>query len=648
MRRILLAALAAALVTAAPSWGTVTATYTPASYTATSGQATFQVPFKFTSATDLLVTQNGVQLTLGSNYTAAGAGASAGGSITLVTPAALNDAIVISRSLTLTQPTSFRNAGALQPSSIENAIDRVAMQVQQVQAALTQPATINGTALVTATGSTSQRTLAARAADWVNVLDYGAKGDGITDDAQAFRSALAAATGTVMVPDPPGGAYVIKSTVPVPANHMLVGHDKRTTKLLLGASTQMLTLADGAGLQDIYLEGNGGVYAGGGVLMSTTDGRQRVTHARIINFNGNPIEFAPLAGSQSTWMDVEAWQTNGTTGSNNYAVVINGFATATSTAGGTTTSILSTMSDTVHSTGYYNGMSVYVTSGALINQFSTISASTYSGGGSWTLTVSALPGVLSNGDTFRIWTPSAVPRKFYGFETAGFCSFNLGPGSDTFIGDSFIADLKFTPSTYSTHISRCRIANQSALTIDGHNNTLVGNDIYPLITLASGADNVSIGPNSYNQIPMVDNSGNGRNSIFETQPNYYTPTATSTGTGMTLGNATITGFYYRRGARVAVSYDITFGSTTSFGTGGAFSLSLPVPTTAAPGSANTTQVGTGYAQAGGLYYSIVAVVPVGSSFMNLAYGAAGGGVNNATPFAWAAGNVLRVSVEYSP
>lgn len=66
---------------------------------------------------------------------------------------------------------------------------------------------------VTAAGSTTARTLAARASDVVNVKDYGATGDGSTDDSTSINAAIAASkttSGKLYFPD---GVYVIKSTV---------------------------------------------------------------------------------------------------------------------------------------------------------------------------------------------------------------------------------------------------------------------------------------------------------------------------------------------------------------------------------------------------------------------------------------------------
>ena len=66
------------------------------------------------------------------------------------------------------------------------------------------------TAQVTASGSTTARALNLRFAEVYNVKDYGATGDGATDDAPAIQAALdaadAASGGTVYAPD---GEYLL-------------------------------------------------------------------------------------------------------------------------------------------------------------------------------------------------------------------------------------------------------------------------------------------------------------------------------------------------------------------------------------------------------------------------------------------------------
>lgn len=62
---------------------------------------------------------------------------------------------------------------------------------------------------VKAEGSTELRTLGERFADVVNVKDFGAKGDGVTDDTAAIQAALNSSVGKVTWF--PGGSYVVSS-----------------------------------------------------------------------------------------------------------------------------------------------------------------------------------------------------------------------------------------------------------------------------------------------------------------------------------------------------------------------------------------------------------------------------------------------------
>ena len=93
----------------------------------------------------------------------------------------------------------------------------------------------------------------------VNVLNYGARGDGITDDTAAIQSAIAAqssAGGTVYLP---AGSYLLSTDLLLNApNVILQGAGKTASKLLAPVSTTRnaitVSAADDA-IQDLEIDG---------------------------------------------------------------------------------------------------------------------------------------------------------------------------------------------------------------------------------------------------------------------------------------------------------------------------------------------------------------------------------------------------------
>jgi hypothetical protein len=311
----------------------------------------------------------------------------------------------------------------------------------------------------------------------------------------------------------------------------------------------MMTLGNYANLSGLWLDGQGGTYTGQGVVINNGTGRQSITQCRITDFAAACLYFQSQGGTQCSVFDLIASQTNGATGTGNFAIVIQ---------------------DT---------------------------------------------GSVESG---------AYPRKFAHIETNGFCSFSFGSSNNTYVTNSFLADLFYSLNSRATLISNCRLANQTALTIQGNNQTIVSCAITPQITIQTTSDNIALQGNSYNNLPIIDNANNNRN-LLDAWRIAYTPvlsadptpqaagtfvsgkvyeivvvgttnftligaasntvgvqfTATGVGSGTgtaksiaSIGNGTIAGSYFRNGATTTVVVEMTGGSTTDLGTGG-IRFSLP-------------------------------------------------------------------------
>lgn len=153
----------------------------------------------------------------------------------------------------------------------------------------------------------------------LSVLNFGAKGDGVTDDRAAFVDAAAEGP-TLLVPYTAAG-YKFGSTWTVPADTRIVGLGPRKSRLLHAFNGDFLTLSDGAILEHIWLDGQGGTFSGKGLLFTGSDGHQKLLHCQVTDFADFCLDFAVGAGSLSSFIDVEMWQTDGAS-AGKYAVNI--------------------------------------------------------------------------------------------------------------------------------------------------------------------------------------------------------------------------------------------------------------------------------------------------------------------------------------
>lgn len=272
IKRSALVALVAAIALAYPAHSTLTSTSNSVSYTGNSVTTSYTVPFKFLAASDLVVTVAGATKVLNSDYTVTGAG-NATGTVKFSVAPASSAVVAITRVVPLTQPSTVRTALPFPAgATIDTALDRTTMQLQQlnakevadignvnntVAAFNASGAAIGSTTSVLATGSTTPRTLAARAADIANVKDWNAKGDGVTDDTVAIDAAQAAVLTTGKTLFFPCGNYLDSHAITVGSSGARIqGAGKACTTITFTGATDGIAVADVAPtVSDFQIDG---------------------------------------------------------------------------------------------------------------------------------------------------------------------------------------------------------------------------------------------------------------------------------------------------------------------------------------------------------------------------------------------------------
>lgn len=136
---------------------------------------------------------------------------------------------------------------------------------------------------------------------YVNVKDYGAVGDGVTDDAAAIQSALDSISVTGGVVFFPNGTYLIKQYLFYYSNQTLYFENGAT--LLQGAAINALLIAAGDasiteynGTHDVIIDG--GIFDGGAYTTNNT--LLGCSHSRNIT-----IRNCKFINSYGTWHNVE-------------------------------------------------------------------------------------------------------------------------------------------------------------------------------------------------------------------------------------------------------------------------------------------------------------------------------------------------------
>ena len=251
-------------------------------YAADGAQTVFVYPFPIFEASDLELRIDGV-LQPATAYAVSGAGSSAGGSVTLASPPPAGSRLLLRRVLPVQRVTDFQPNGLLRAATLNEELDRQVAFTQELreefQGALRAPATDlpaslvlpdkagranrvlgfdslgNATALPrdpvlqAPFGGAIPRSIADKLAERLTARDFGAMGDGVTDDGPALQAAMAAAGASGKFLEIGEGTH--RTTIPLVFPGAAAGLVMRGAILYAGPGGETaLTIGDGAAVRN--------------------------------------------------------------------------------------------------------------------------------------------------------------------------------------------------------------------------------------------------------------------------------------------------------------------------------------------------------------------------------------------------------------
>lgn len=343
------------------------------------------------------------------------------------------------------------------------------------------------------------RSTQARLRDSVSVKDFGAVGDGVTDDAAAIRAALAAASGkTVRFPQ---GVYLLGSSLGIiDQETRLEGAGRRNTILLRNYNGGYLaTLRDGSELAGLCFDGNGsfGDYTGGrtgGLIdIPVSHGNQSIHDCRLINADGGtPLHIsctgasdAQVGGSRLDVRNLETWRSDSTPGSGRFAIVHDD------------------------------------------------------------------PGVPAAGH----------PISLHHIETGGYESVAFGACNDLYLSHSSVFECSWSANTRGLHVGASRFSGLTGYAINGTCD-FSGVSFASAVTVAAGSFSQFPGC-VFNGGYTDNSGASGVTSFLDGVTYTYTPVFKAGGVAFTLGSGSRAGSYHRVGnlvtfnARISIAADTT-------------------------------------------------------------------------------------------
>jgi len=164
----------------------------------------------------------------------------------------------------------------------------------------------------------------------------------------------------------------------------------------------------------------------------------------------------------------------------------------------------------------------------------------------------------------------ATSRHFSSNESGGCTLYNFGGASDAYVHGGYTANLIFGTNSDKVLISNMRIgAAGDTIRIRGVQHRLTGSVSAIPIRVGGTANEVSC------EAPDWAISDIGTNNIIDQRLVTFVPEWTASSSNPSIGNGTITASYARDGSIITAYYSLSFGTTTSAGSG-VWRFALPV------------------------------------------------------------------------
>lgn len=258
-------------------------------YVADGIETVYSYPFPIFASEDLAIYFDGAKQASG--FTISGSGETSGGDVTFDVAPANAIIITLARELPIERVTDYLEGGDFSAASINSELDYMIAALQQVNRANdlmlsysdyeTPSETVlpdrsvrvnkalgfdgNGDPIAvslegsmaapdfTATGTgAATRTSHDKFSDLISVKDFGALGDGLTDDTTAIVNALAAADSVFL----PEGEYLVTSTITLTARQSLIGAGQKSVLKAINSTFNVIEVTeDHCKISDLRIEG---------------------------------------------------------------------------------------------------------------------------------------------------------------------------------------------------------------------------------------------------------------------------------------------------------------------------------------------------------------------------------------------------------